>query len=191
LTQAAKTRERFHGRVRHGEERNCNWEGCQEPGEFRAPRGRDAPRAEDFWFCLDHVRQYNEAWDWFSGMSAEQIREAQRPGGMDAWRRQTEAAARAEVQDPLDLLDPAVRAMHFARAKRAASGKPLRPQDISALQVLGLDESVSRAAMAKRYKELVRQLHPDANGGDRSGEKRLSKIIEAYTHLRRSPAFSS
>ena len=34
-----------------------------------------------------------------------------------------------------------------------------------------------------RYKALVKQLHPDANGGDRSSEDRLRQIIQAYHYL--------
>lgn len=180
------TRERFHGRVRHSQARGCDWEGCPEPGEFRAPRGRDAPRKDDYWFCLDHVRQYNEAWDWFKGLTPEEIREAQRPGGMDAWRRQTEQAARAAFDDPHDLLGGGA-GLHV----RVNGADRLRPADREALAVMGLSESVSRSDLAKRYKELVRRYHPDANGGDRSGEKRLSKIIEAYTHLKHAPAFKA
>lgn len=184
-------RERFHGRVRDGAARSCEWEGCTQPGEFRAPRGRDAPRSADRWFCLEHVRQYNEAWDWFAGLSPEQIREAQLPGGMDAWRKQTEAAARAFVEDPLDLFKGQEIGLNLRRRPKRSDGVVLAPADIKALAVLELDETASRQQLAKRYKELVRRFHPDANGGDRSGEKRLSKIIEAYTHLKRAPAFSS
>jgi hypothetical protein len=37
-----------------------------------------------------------------------------------------------------------------------------------------------------RYTELVRRLHPDANGGDRAGERRLQKVIRAYQTLRKA-----
>jgi len=36
---------------------------------------------------------------------------------------------------------------------------------------------------------LVRKYHPDRNGGDRSHEKQLAKVIEAYTQLKESPDF--
>ena len=39
-------------------------------------------------------------------------------------------------------------------------------------------------AIKARYKDLVKRLHPDANGGDRSNEDRLREIIQAYNALK-------
>src|SRR5919108_3309609 len=48
----------------------CQHPGCSEAGEFRAPMGR-LLEGQYFCFCLDHVRKYNAAYNYFSGMSAE------------------------------------------------------------------------------------------------------------------------
>src|SRR5687768_8858448 len=50
----------------------CAWEGCDLPGEFRAPKGN---RAEGQYhsFCLEHVRHYNHAFNFFSGMNTEEM----------------------------------------------------------------------------------------------------------------------
>ncbi len=73
--------DRFHGR-REAQGRQCDWPGCTEPGEFRAPGGRapgfDGP-GDYRWFCLDHVRAFNAGYDYFSGMSPEEIYAAQLP----------------------------------------------------------------------------------------------------------------
>jgi hypothetical protein len=53
-----------------------------------------------------------------------------------------------------------------------------------ALQVMGLDGSASAADIKLRFKALVKQHHPDANGGDRSTEDRLIEIIKAYNYLK-------
>jgi len=53
-----------------------------------------------------------------------------------------------------------------------------------AYDVLGLDESADAAAVKARYKQLVKQVHPDANGGDRSYEDRLREVINAYNTLK-------
>jgi lysophospholipase L1-like esterase len=47
-----------------------------------------------------------------------------------------------------------------------------------------IEEGADAATVKARYKLLVKQLHPDANGGDRSLEDRLREIIDAYTVLR-------
>jgi curved DNA-binding protein CbpA len=57
------------------------------------------------------------------------------------------------------------------------------------LETLGLDMNADRKALRTRYSDLVRQYHPDRNGGDRTYEKQLQGVVEAYQHLRRAPAF--
>ena len=56
--------------------------------------------------------------------------------------------------------------------------------------MLGLKPDADRAALRKRYAELLRRYHPDRNGGDRSHERLLQAVIEAYQRLREAPAFS-
>src|ERR1700742_968826 len=50
----------------------CEWTGCQNKGAHRAPKGRDNQR--EYWhFCLDHVREYNQNYNFFSGMNADAV----------------------------------------------------------------------------------------------------------------------
>ena len=46
----------------------CEWHGCKEKATHRAPKGRG--REKDYWrFCLGHVREYNQSYNFFAGMS--------------------------------------------------------------------------------------------------------------------------
>jgi len=188
---------RFHGRV-EGNGRRCDWPGCEEPGEFRAPplegtSGGDGPGAWR-WFCLDHIRAFNSSYNFFEGMSADEIHHAQRP--YSGWDRETRAFAHTgadraprwrEFTDPLDAIGARFREK-VARGRQ--DGKPLSGRDRAALQVLGLGTDADRKALRQRYSNLVREYHPDRNGGDRSHEKALQRVIEAYQHLKASPAFA-
>ena len=53
-----------------------------------------------------------------------------------------------------------------------------------ALQVMGLGPDATLETVKAKYKALVKQHHPDANGGDRSTEDRLIEIIKAYNYLK-------
>jgi len=53
-----------------------------------------------------------------------------------------------------------------------------------ALQVMGLGPDATLEVVKAKYKALVKQHHPDANGGDRSTEDRLIEIIKAYNYLK-------
>ncbi|MES2755226.1 MAG: J domain-containing protein [Pseudomonadota bacterium] len=189
---------RFHGRVGPGDE-PCAEPGCAEPGEFRAP-GRDGARVRGDgpprfrWLCLDHVRAFNTRYNYFAGMSVDEIHDAQHP--LSGWERETRAFASnagdrpprwADFSDPLDAIQG-----RFGRAKPAGrtDGKPVGAGERKALEVLGLGIDADRAAIRKRYSELVRRYHPDRNGGDRSHEQRLQQVVEAYQRLRASATFA-
>lgn len=176
----------------------CERPGCREPGEFRAPgpRGSSFDGPGDYrWFCLEHVREFNAGYDWFMGMSPEEIMAAQNP--IHGWDRQTRAFSPTAGIDSAprwaDFSDPLEAISGRARAKRPvqrADGKVFTPEERRALEVIGLDFEADRRALRKRYTELVHALHPDRNGGDRSSEKRLQAVVEAYQLLRKATAFA-
>lgn len=191
---------RFHGRM-EANGRPCEVPGCVDAGEFRAPPLEGAPQGGDRpnayrWFCLDHIRAFNAGYNYFAGMTAEEIHDAQRPYA--GWERETRAFARAgtdpgpawaDFADPLDAIGAKFRGVREARAERQ-DGRPLSPADRSALKVMGLAVDVDRTALRKRYSELVRQYHPDRNGGDRSHEAALRQVIAAYQQLKGAVAFA-
>jgi hypothetical protein len=190
--------DRFHGRTGTGE-RDCDHPACEAPGEFRAPRtghlrgGFDGP-GEYHWLCLDHVREFNAAYDYFENMSDEELHQAQRP--WSGWERETRAFSTAgasptprwaDFTDPLDAIGARFRTR--VRAPRK-DGRPLSDLDRENLQILGLETDADRRTLRRRYAELVRKYHPDRNGGDRSHEKMLQRVIEAYTQLKSARAFA-
>lgn len=188
---------KFHGRV-SGTGRPCAAAGCEEPGEFRAPGGRaasfDGP-GDYRWFCLDHVREFNAGYDWFDGMTAEEIEEAQHPAA--GWQSESpslRAAAGidraprwADFVDPLEAISARARAR---RPTRRADGRVVSPDERRALEAMDLPLDADRTALRKRYLDLVRKLHPDRNGGDRRHEARLQSVIEASQVLRGSRLFA-
>ncbi|GLS99273.1 molecular chaperone DnaJ [Sphingobium jiangsuense] len=194
---------RFHGRVA-GDARACAAPGCDQPGEFRAPPldgSAPADRPPQWrWLCLDHVREFNAGYNFFSGMSEEEIFEAQRPHA--GWERETRAFSSnaaapgprwADFADPLDAIGAGFRQkMREAREARAMrqDGRPLSDMDRKALRTLDLPVDADRRALRNAYSALVRRYHPDHNGGDRAHEKALQEVIAAYTHLRKAPAFA-
>jgi len=193
---------RFHGRVESAG-RLCEAPGCCEAGEFRAPGGRpngaDGP-GDWRWFCLEHVREFNAGYDWFQGMSAEEILAAQSP--VAGWRSETRAFRPdagvdgiprwADYADPLDAIAARARGIR-SRAERearmSATGRFSR-EEAQALETLGLGSDTDRTRLRRRYSELVRRFHPDRNGGDRRHESKLTAVVDAYQLLRNSAALA-
>ena len=179
--------------------------GCREPGEFRAPGGRragpDGP-GDYLWFCLDHVRAFNAGYDYFAGMTAEQIWAAQSP--IAGWESEARAfrptagidqAPRwADFADPLEAISARARGARRAASMAAGQrndGRPLSAEDRRALATLELGLDADRRMLRARYAALLREYHPDHNGGDRGHEARLQAVVEAYQLLRKAPAFKA
>ena len=182
----------MHGRV-EGARAQCAVPGCDSPGEFKAPlqpANFDGPGAWRF-LCLDHVREHNARYNFFDGMSPEEIQDAQSP--LAGWDRPSRkfaangadpAPAWSDFSDPLDAIST-----RFRRARDQESSR-FNKAERRALGVLGLGEDADRHSLRKTYSGLVRRFHPDKNGGDRSHEGRLGEVIEAYQLLRRSAALA-
>ncbi|MEB3701565.1 DnaJ domain-containing protein [Candidatus Bealeia paramacronuclearis] len=52
--------------------RLCDHGGCEQEGEYRAPKSPHNLR-EYYWFCLEHIRDYNKSWDYYKDMPPEEI----------------------------------------------------------------------------------------------------------------------
>ena len=181
----------MHGRVEGARDR-CAVPGCGQPGEFKAPLEPANFNGPGSWrfLCLDHVREHNARYNYFDGMSADEISAAQTIYG--GWDRSVRAfsptagvtPAWGDFADPLDAISA-----RYRHVREAAPSRFSQPE-CRALAVLGLGEDTDRHALRSRYSKLVRRYHPDKNGGDRSHEDRLREVIEAYQALRRSPVFA-
>jgi hypothetical protein len=179
-------------------ERACDHAGCRRAATARAPKSRDMMN-EHYWFCQEHAAEYNRNWNFFAGMSEGEVRAWQRDelftGGRPTWEMKAgkysrEAAAfnhrfrRGEgYRDPFDLFG---RGGHQAHVRTEPEARPLGKLERNALAELDLETNADGAKIRGRYTELVRRLHPDANGGDRAGEGRLQKVIRAYQTLRKA-----
>ena len=179
----------------------CEWPDCKAPATHRAPKGR--LREREYWrFCLDHVREYNHSYNFFAGMSAEDIARYQKDaviGHRPTWKmgmvggragaRSRSARLRPEFVaafDPFGALWElgGSTAARQTSERRAREARTVRNAGRKALDVLGLEVDASAAEVKTRFKALVKRHHPDANGGDRSCEDRLREIIQAYNYLK-------
>src|SRR5262245_52943042 len=176
----------------------CEWPSCQAPGTHRAPKGRLGER--EYWqFCLEHVREYNHSYNFFDGMSLDDIAKYQRDAvighrptwkmGMNGGRPATRSYSARLHPDLGGANDPfgVFREFGDANARPGAERaevRAVRNAERKALDTLGLEGSASAAEVKMRFKALVKRHHPDANGGDRSSEDKLREIIQAYKYLK-------
>src|SRR5262252_2652258 len=96
--------------VPRGRTQACEWPGCTHAGTHRAPKGR--MREREYWqFCLDHVREYNQSYNYFAGMSEEAVARYQKDavtGHRPTWKMGLNGGAdqrfNAAPTDPFDVL---------------------------------------------------------------------------------------
>jgi len=166
-----------------GQTQLCDHAGCAAAGLYRAPKSRDRLN-EYFWFCLDHVRDYNRAWNYYAGMNPEQIERQLRIDTV--WDRPTWPLGRWGMHKRIfggdfipEDIDP------FGERRPPAPPAPKSKTDL-ALAELDLAPGSTVEQIKKRYKTLAKALHPDANGGDKAAEERLKSINLAYSTLKSS-----
>ena len=173
-------------------QRRCDHPGCSLAGETRAPKSRDLI-TDHYWFCRTHAAEYNRHWNFFAGMSEGEVRarvaDEQVTGGRPTWsmkgggRNREAAATRGVYRDPFGVFGPDG---SKAGDARTAAERGLGKLERAALADLDLDSSAEGPAIRMRYLELVKRCHPDANGGDRSAETKLQRVIKAYKTLQKA-----
>jgi hypothetical protein len=174
--------------------RGCDFGGCQEQGAYRAPKSPEA-LDEYYWFCKDHVREYNLKWNFFQGTTDEEFREFLSKDRI--WGRATQPFgkkpdegrvwSRLGVDDPLSILGEKA-TQNPGKVAQTATRK-LPPSERKALEILDARDTWSRTEIRKQYKSLVKDLHPDMNGGDRSDEDRLQEVVWAWDQIKESRFF--
>jgi curved DNA-binding protein CbpA len=192
-------------RVKPGEDRRvrtegptCQWKGCGNSATHRAPKGR--MHENEYWrFCLEHVREYNQSYNYFAGMSEDAVSQYQKDsitGHRPTWKMGTGPQPGGADFGPQGAQDPFRMFREFggsgsnwrSQSERAEPERAVRNAERKALHELGLEAGADRAEIKARFKQLVKRHHPDANGGDRGTEDKLRDIIQAYNYLKSTGA---
>jgi len=172
--------------------RVCDHEGCQEAGKFRAPKAPDV-LDDYFWFCKDHVRDYNLKWNFFDGTTEAEINAQMSKDKV--WERTTKplgdpearAWARLGIEDPHQVLGN--NATRNPGKSITGSTRKLPPTERRAVEILEAKDHWTKAEVRKSYKALIKVLHPDMNGGDRSQEDQLQQVVWAWDQIKESRNF--
>ena len=171
--------------------RVCDHPGCEDAGKYRAPRSPDA-LDEYLWFCKPHAREYNLKWNFFNGSTEDEFMD--QVGRDRVWERPTRpmsseeqrAWARLGIDDPHQVLG----ANATQSAGRGPAQRRLPPTERRAIEILDAQDNWSKADLKKRYRSLVKDLHPDMNGGQRGDEDRLQEVVWAWEQLKDSRNFA-
>lgn len=176
--------------------RQCEHAGCEESGKYRAPLNPDNLDAFR-WYCLKHIREYNQKWNFFDNHTEEELEK--QFAADKVWERPTKplkgkltneqrAWARLGIDDPHQVLG-ANATQNPGKGNALGGGRRLPADERRAIDILGGKDDWTKAEIRKTYKSLIKELHPDLNGGDRSEEDRLQDVVWAWDQIKDSRNF--
>jgi DnaJ-domain-containing protein 1 len=177
--------------------RPCDIRGCAERGDYKAPKSRDDIKSY-YWFCLDHVREYNQNWDFFKGMSQAEIESSMSKTAVwdrPTWRSTMAGFNEDKIRQAVYERFTSTGGAFFEMGGRGSDGNggeahinlgSIPHPAVEALAVMGLEPPVDWSEVKSRYKTLAKRYHPDAAGADKEAEEQIKKINLAYSILKLS-----
>jgi hypothetical protein len=166
----------------------CDNADCKQIGEYKAPKSRSQLNAYYF-FCLMHIKEYNKSWDFYKGLSVDQIELSMRKDTV--WDRPSWPlkGSPSKVMDQLNeflskdysLFEKDKEIQDFLKNKTIDEN--LTNEEYQSLTVLELKIPITVEEIKKKYKKLVKIFHPDVNANNKKAEIKFKEITEAYRIL--------
>ena len=162
----------------------CDWNNCFEIGQYKAPIEKDNSK-EYRLLCLNHVKEFNKNWNYFSGMSDSQIYEWLKSDMV--WHKPTQSFSSSDnffkvlwnnaLKDEFDKAN-------FKSQLNNMNKFNFNGNDIKAFGILGVSVGLKWSKIQEKFKKLVKKFHPDMNAGNKKYEDKLKVITLAYTQLK-------
>ena len=162
----------------------CEWENCRESGKFKAPLEKDNSKNYK-WLCEDHIKLFNKNWNYFEGMSQNEIEFFLKSDL--TWHRTTQKFGSSDNFFNILWNNALNDKFNFFGKDEKMNGLNtggLSEKDKDAFSMLGLEFNVEWSIVQKKFKTLVKKFHPDRNAGNKQFEDKLKKITLAYSHLK-------
>ena len=161
----------------------CEWGNCREAGEFKAPTEKD--NSKNFkWLCEEHIKLFNKKWNYFEGMSQNEIESFLKSDL--TWHRPTQKFG--STDNYFNILWNNTINDKFKIFKEDGqiniNKRKLCEKDKDAFRIMDLELGADWATIQKKFKILVKKFHPDKHSGSKQYEDKLKKITLAYSHLK-------
>ncbi len=161
----------------------CEWINCREVGDFKAPAEKD--NSKNFkWLCEEHIKLFNKKWNYFEGMSQNEIQDFLKSDL--TWHRPTQKFG--STNNYFDILWNNTLNDKFKIFKEDQTNnrvqRKLCEKDKDAFRIMDLEIGADWTTIQKKFKTLVKKFHPDKHSGSKLYEDKLKKITLAYSHLK-------
>ena len=162
----------------------CNWNNCKEVGEYKAPVEKDNSKKYRM-LCLEHVKEFNKNWNYFSGMNDDQVINFLKSDM--TWHKPTLSFSSSDNFFKVlwnNALKDEIENDKFKSDFNHMRQFKFDHKDIKAFEILGISVGLKWQKIQKKFKILVKKYHPDINAGNKKYEEKLKQITLAYTQLK-------
>ena len=168
--------------------RNCDKKGCHDKGEFRAPKSR-IKLNEYYFFCLTHIKEYNKSWDFYKGLTVDQIEQSINKDSV--WDRPSwplKGNPNKVMEQLNEFMNNDYNLFENDRNQQEYYNNRLLDETLTneqnlALKTLGVKLPINLEQIKKKYKKLVKIFHPDVNDNNKEAETKFKEINESYKIL--------
>ena len=162
----------------------CEWENCEESGKYKAPLEKDNSKNYK-WLCKEHIIFFNKNWNYFDGMSQNEIESFLKSD--ITWHRPTQKFGSSDNFFNILWNNALSDKFNFFKEEKISesfSNRNLSEKDKDAFKILELEFNANWTQIQKKFKTLVKKFHPDRNSGSKKFEDKLKKVTLAYSHLK-------
>ena len=162
----------------------CEWKNCREIGKYKAPTERDNSKSFR-WLCVKHIKLFNNSWDYFNGMSQNEI-ESFLKSDLTCHRPTQQFGSSDNFFNILWNHALSDKFNFFQKDEKINNlkNRQFNQKDKDAFSIMGLELNADWSSIQKKFKTLVKKFHPDRNSGNKQFEDKLKKITMAYSHLK-------
>ena len=162
----------------------CEWENCEESGKYKAPLEKDNSKNYK-WLCKEHIIFFNKNWNYFDGMSQNEIESFLKSD--ITWHRPTQKFGSSDNFFNILWNNALSDKFNFFKEEKISenfNSRNLNEKDKDAFKIMELEFNANWTQIQKKFKTLVKKFHPDRNSGSKKFEDKLKKVTLAYSHLK-------
>jgi len=162
----------------------CEWKNCKENGNFKAPLEKDNSKNYK-WLCERHIKLFNKNWNYFEGMSQQEIENFVKSDL--TWHRPTQKFGSSDNFFNIlwnNALSDKFNLFKEEKIFNNLKDRKLSEKDKDAFKTMELKFNADWSSIQKKFKTLVKKFHPDRNSGNKQFEDKLKKVTLAYSHLK-------
>ena len=162
----------------------CDHKNCKEIGKYKAPIEKDNSKKFK-WLCLVHIKEFNQRWDYFKGMSNQEVCEFLKSDM--TWHKPTQSFSSPDNFFNIlwkNTLSEENGVLGNGYGKKIKAKINFSNKDREAFKIIELEVGTKWDKIQNQFKKLVKKYHPDMNAGNKKFEEKLKIVTLAYTQLK-------